>query len=298
MRRLDCLQLEHTELVSLDRERNQRLYWLVLVSREKIGKEIFGKNLSVPANVNCLFKRKVGIRTMAASDIEWTEATWNPIAGARCSRPAAPIAMPCAGGAPAGDGHGEIRRHHAQVGQAPCLDRRVNVDKKALAAPLAWKRPQRIFVNSMSDLFQDNVDEAFIRQVWGVMGQAPWHSFQVLTKRPERMLEILSKPDFPMLPNVWLGASVESEDYVGRIDLLRQVPAHVRFVSFEPLLGPIINPDFAGIHWAIIGGEFGPRARRCRHGGWSDCTIPASGRASCFSSSNGVEKEKTIRPPV
>jgi protein gp37 len=75
------------------------------------------------------------------------------------------------------------------------------------------------------------------------------------------MLDILSKPDFPTLPNVWLGTSVESEDYLGRIDLLRQVPAHVRFVSFEPLLGPIINPDFAGIHWAIIGGESGPRAR-------------------------------------
>ena len=98
---------------------------------------------------------------------------------------------------------------------------RVNFDKAALAAPLAWKKPQRIFVNSMSDLFQDKADVAFIRQVWRVMEQAYWHSFQVLTKRPERMLDILSKPEFPMLPNVWLGTSVESEDYLDRIDLLQ-----------------------------------------------------------------------------
>lgn len=132
---------------------------------------------------------------------------------------------------------------------------------KALAAPLVWKKPQRIFVNSMSDLFQDKADEAFIRRVWRVMEEAHWHAFQVLTKRPERMLDVLSKPDFPMLPNVWLGTSVESEDYLPRIDLLRQVPARIRFVSFEPLLGPIINPDLADIHWAIVGGESGPRAR-------------------------------------
>jgi protein gp37 len=144
--------------------------------------------------------------------------------------------------------------HHVWTG-------RVNVDKAALTAPLAWKKPQRIFVNSMSDLFQDKADEAFIGNVWDVMVRAQWHSFQVLTKRPERMLEILSKPKFPMLPNVWLGTSVESEDYLERIDLLRRVPAHIRFISFEPLLGPIVNPDLSGIHWAIVGGESGPRAR-------------------------------------
>ncbi len=113
----------------------------------------------------------------------------------------------------------------------------------------------------MSDLFQDKANEKFIGQVWHVMKQAHWHSFQVLTKRPKRMLEILSKPEFPTLPNVWLGTSVESEDYLHRIDLLRRVPAHVRFISFEPLLGPISEPDLSGIHWAIVGGESGPRAR-------------------------------------
>jgi protein gp37 len=138
---------------------------------------------------------------------------------------------------------------------------KVNVDRNALSAPLSWKKPQRIFVNSMSDLFQENADKNLIRQVWRVMERAHWHSFQVLTKRPERMLDVLSAPNFPMLANVWLGTSVESEDYLGRIDVLRRVPAHIRFISFEPLLGPIVDPDLRGIHWAIVGGESGPRAR-------------------------------------
>ena len=138
---------------------------------------------------------------------------------------------------------------------------RVNIDEAALAAPLNWNKPQRIFVNSMSDLFQDKADEKFIQQVWRVMERAHWHTFQVLTKRPERMLEILSKPEFPKLPNVWLGTSVESEDYLDRIDLLRKVPARVRFISFEPLLGPIVEPNLRDIHWVIVGGESGPHAR-------------------------------------
>lgn len=138
---------------------------------------------------------------------------------------------------------------------------RVNVDRNALAAPLSWKKSQRIFVNSMSDLFQDKADIGLIAQVWRVMERAHWHTFQILTKRPERMFEILSLPRFAPLSNVWLGTSVESEDYVGRIDMLRRVPAHIRFVSFEPLLGPIIGPDLSKIQWAIVGGESGPHAR-------------------------------------
>jgi protein gp37 len=138
---------------------------------------------------------------------------------------------------------------------------RVNVDIHALSAPLAWRKPLRIFVNSMSDLFQDQVTDKTISDVWGVMHHARWHTFQILTKRPERMLEVLSKVGYPVLPNVWLGVSVESMDYLGRIDELRRVPAEIRFISFEPLLGPIIAPDLAGIHWAIVGGESGPGAR-------------------------------------
>lgn len=199
---------------------------------------------------------------MAASDIEWTEATWNPIAGCSVLSPGCTncYAMRMAARLQA-MGIAKYVGTTRKSGKRHVWTGRVNVDMTALTAPLAWKKPQRIFVNSMSDLFQDNADEAFIRQVWQVMGQASWHSFQVLTKRPERMLELLSKPDFPTLPNVWLGTSVGSEDYLSRMDLLRRVPARIRFVSFEPLLGPIVAPDLRGIDWAIVGGESGPRAR-------------------------------------
>ena len=199
---------------------------------------------------------------MAASDIEWTEATWNPIAGCSVLSPGCTncYAMRMAARLQA-MGMAKYAGTTRKSGKRHVWTGRVNVDMKALAAPLAWKKPQRIFVNSMSDLFQDKADEGFIRQVWRVMGEASWHSFQVLTKRPERMLDVLSKPDFPTLPNVWLGTSVENEDYLDRIAVLRMVPARIRFVSFEPLLGPIIEPDLRGIHWAIVGGESGPRAR-------------------------------------
>ncbi len=199
---------------------------------------------------------------MAASDIEWTEATWNPIAGCAVLSPGCTncYAMRMAARLQA-MGMAKYAGTTRKSGKRHVWTGRVNVDMAALTAPLAWKKPQRIFVNSMSDLFQDEAAEALIRQVWNIMEQAHWHSFQVLTKRPERMLDILSKSDFPTLRNVWLGTSVESQDYLGRIDLLRQVPACVRFVSFEPLLGPIIDPNLAGIHWAIVGGESGPRAR-------------------------------------
>ena len=194
---------------------------------------------------------------MAASDIEWTEATWNPIAGCSILSPGCTncYAMRMAARLQA-MGMTKYAGTTRKSGKRHVWTGRVNVDAAALTAPLSWKKPQRIFVNSMSDLFQDKADERFISRVWRVMEEAHWHSFQVLTKRPERMLEVLSKPAFPVLHNVWLGTSVESEDYLGRIDLLRQVPAHIRFVSFEPLLGPIIEPDLSGIHWAIVGGEF------------------------------------------
>jgi protein gp37 len=149
----------------------------------------------------------------------------------------------------------------------------------------------------MSDLFQDKADEAFISQVWRVMERAHWHSFQVLTKRPERMLEILSKPEFPTLPNVWLGTSVESEDYLDRIDLLRRVPARIRFISFEPLLGPIAGPDLSGIHWAIVGGESGPRARPMEAGWVEDLrdTCERQDVAFFFKQWGGKRKKKTGR---
>jgi protein gp37 len=152
-------------------------------------------------------------------------------------------------------------------GQRHVWTGKINVDPQSLSAPLAWKVPKRIFVNSMSDLFQEKVSEAFVGQVWSIMERAYWHSFQILTKRPDRMLEMLSSPKIPVLKNVWLGTSVENTAYLGRIDLLRHTPAAIRFVSFEPLLAPIVDPDLSGIDWAIVGGESGPRARKM-HASW------------------------------
>ena len=196
------------------------------------------------------------------SSIEWTEATWNPIAGCKIVSPGCTncYAMRMAARLQA-MGMTKYAGTTRKSGRRHVWTGRVNADPDALSAPLQWRKPQRIFVNSMSDLFQEKADERFIRQVWRVMEQAHWHSFQILTKRPERMLHVLSKPDFPTLPNVWLGTSVESTDYIDRIDTLRRVPARVKFISFEPLLGPIIDPDLTDIHWAIVGGESGPQAR-------------------------------------
>jgi protein gp37 len=199
---------------------------------------------------------------MAASDIEWTEATWNPLAGCGIVSPGCTncYAMRMAARLQA-MGMAKYAGTTRKSGKRHVWTGRVNVDKTALTAPLGWKKPQRIFVNSMSDLFQEKASEKFIQRVWHVMERAHWHSFQVLTKRPERMLKLLSKPGFSVLPNVWLGTSVESEDHLARIGVLRRVPARIRFVSFEPLLGPIVEPDLRDIHWAIVGGESGPRAR-------------------------------------
>jgi len=116
-------------------------------------------------------------------------------------------------------------------------------------------------VNSMSDLFQDGIPDEFVRRIWDVMQQAHWHIFQVLTKRPDNMLRVVTENRLPTLPNVWLGTSVESGKYKSRITSLRRVPAQVRFISFEPLIGAIGKVNLSGVHWAIVGGESGPGAR-------------------------------------
>jgi protein gp37 len=235
---------------------------------------------------------------MAASDIEWTEATWNPIAGCRIVSPGCSncYAMRMAARLQA-MGLPKYAGTTRKSGGRHVWTGKVNVDRDALTAPLAWRKPQRIFANSMSDLFQDRADATFIRQVWRVMERAHWHSFQILTKRPERMLDLLSRREFPTLANVWLGTSVESEGSLSRIDLLRQVPARVRFVSFEPLLGPIVDPDLAGIHWAIVGGESGPRARPMQPW-WAEAlrdACDAQRVAFFFKQWGGKRKKKTGR---
>jgi len=196
-----------------------------------------------------------------ASDIEWTEATWNPIAGCSILSPGCTncyaqrlAARLQAMGSPKYEGTTrKSGRRHVWTGH-------LNVDHRALAAPLQWRRPLRIFVNSMSDLFQDAVPDEVIASVCSVMKEAHWHTYQILTKRPERMREVVAQFD-DQLSHVWLGTSVESAAYLSRIDVLRSVPAHIRFVSFEPLLGPVAPVDLRDIHWAIVGGESGPGAR-------------------------------------
>jgi protein gp37 len=196
------------------------------------------------------------------SNIEWTEATWNPIAGCSVISPGCTncYAMRMAARLQA-MGLAKYVDTTRKSGNRHIWTGRVNIDEMALTAPITWRKPQRIFVNSMSDLFQEAVDDDFVRRLWQVMEKAHWHTFQVLTKRPARMLRVLSQPEFSKLPNVWLGTSVENDGFLNRLDLLRRVPAYVRFISFEPLLGPITDPDLSGMHWAIVGGESGPRAR-------------------------------------
>lgn len=182
------------------------------------------------------------------TSIEWTQATWNPVTG--CTK-VSPGCKHCYAERMA-------RRLHA-MGQPRYADGfRLTLQDDLVEQPLRWRTPRRIFVNSMSDLLHPDVPEEFIRRVFRTMEKAHWHQFQILTKRPER-LDALNSFDWPA--NVWMGVSVENEDYIWRIEHLRAVPAAVRFLSLEPLLGPLRALPLAGIHWVIVGGESGPRAR-------------------------------------
>jgi protein gp37 len=197
---------------------------------------------------------------MADTSIEWTDATWNPVAGCTVVSPGCTncYAMRMAARLDA-MGMEKYRGLTRKSGGRAVWTGKVRLDRSSLATPATWKKPRRIFVNSMSDLFHDRVPAAFIASVWKAMEATPQHTFQILTKRPDRMAEITAP--LPVLKNVWLGTSVENADYLSRIDDLRKVNAAVRFISFEPLLGSVVGADLAGIHWAIVGGESGPRAR-------------------------------------
>jgi len=186
---------------------------------------------------------------MARSAIEWTESTWNPVTG--CDK-ISPGCKHCYAEVMARrlQGMGQANYHHGfQLTLQPAM----------LERPLAWRKPQMIFVNSMSDLFHNDVPLTFIRRVFGVMKEATWHTFQVLTKRADRLEAVAG--DLPWPPNVWMGVSVERQDYTFRIGHLRQTPAAVKFLSLEPLLGRLPSLDLRGIDWVIVGGESGPRAR-------------------------------------
>lgn len=183
------------------------------------------------------------------SAIEWTNSTWNPVTG--CDK----VSAGCA--------HCYAERFAERFRGVPGHPFRQGFDLKLwpsrLELPLSWKTPRTIFVNSMSDLFHKDVPLPFIRRVFEVMKEADWHTFQVLTKRSERLAAVGSR--LPWAPNIWMGVSVESDRFTYRIDHLRQTGAHVKFLSLEPLLGPLPGLDLKGIDWAIVGGESGPGAR-------------------------------------
>jgi protein gp37 len=185
----------------------------------------------------------------ANSSIEWTESTWNPVTG--CTK----ISPGCA------NCYAKRMAIRLQAMGQPNYAKgfQLTTHPSALELPLKWKKPQRIFVNSMSDLFHKDVPESFIRDVFDIMGRANWHQYQILTKRSDRLAELGQR--LPWRPHIWMGVSVESAKYTYRIDHLRRVPAHVRFLSLEPLLGPLFNLNLEGIRWVIVGGESGPGAR-------------------------------------
>jgi protein gp37 len=183
------------------------------------------------------------------SAIEWTDATWNPVRG--CTK-VSPGCKNCYAETFAERFRG-VPGHPFEQG----FDLRLV--GSALELPLRWRTGRRIFVNSMSDLFHDDVPTEYIGRVFDVIRQAQQHQFQILTKRSERLVEICAQIALPR--NAWLGVSVENQKYTTRIDDLRRVKAAVRFLSIEPLLGPITNLDLSDIHWVIVGGESGHRAR-------------------------------------
>lgn len=186
---------------------------------------------------------------MSKSAIEWTESTWNPLTG--CTK-VSPGCKHC------------YAERMAKRLQAMGLEKyrnnfKLTLHPDVLQEPIQWAKPQMIFVNSMSDLFHKDVPLEFIQQIFDIMRQAHWHTFQVLTKRAERLLEI--DPLLVWPPNVWMGVSVENGDYVDRVYFLKQTHAKMKFLSCEPLLGALPSLPLDGIQWVIVGGESGPGAR-------------------------------------
>lgn len=183
------------------------------------------------------------------SSIEWTDSTWNPVTG--CTK----VSQGCK--------HCYAERMairlNAMGNGRYCNGFKVTLHEDLITVPLKWKKPRLIFVNSMSDLFHEEIPLDFIDKVFGTMVQASHHVFQILTKRSSRLVDLSRVLPWP--ENVWIGVSVENKDAMDRISDLRNVPAHIRFLSCEPLLGPLDDLFLGGIHWVIVGGESGPKAR-------------------------------------
>ena len=225
---------------------------------------------------------------MSKSKIEWTEATWNPVTG--CTKVSAGCKNCYA--------ERMSRRLKAMGNRNYANGFAVTEHPHMLDKPRGWRKPQRIFVNSMSDLFHPEVSFAFIREVFQTMRDADHHVYQVLTKRPERMLEyVAAHESAPLPPHIWLGTSVEQQRWRSRIDMLRRVPAAVRFLSLEPLLEDLGELNLDGIHWVIAGGESGPGARGM-DAHWATNIRDACEAAAVpffFKQWGGVNKAKTGR---
>jgi protein gp37 len=219
------------------------------------------------------------------SKIEWTDATWNPVRG--CTK-ISPGCRHCYAERFAERFRG-VKGHPFEQG----FDLRLVPGK--LDEPLRWKKPQRIFVNSMSDLFHNDVPVSYIRRVFEVMHQADWHQYQILTKRAER-LEIVSEA-LPWAPHIWMGVSIEDKEHLWRIDHLRQTKAYVKFLSIEPLLSPLGKLKLRGIDWVIVGGESGPGARPMEKGWVTDVRdqCQKAGVAFFFKQWGGVQKKRRGR---
>ncbi len=235
---------------------------------------------------------------MADSSIEWTDATWNPVAGCTIITPGCTncYAMRMAARLEA-MGTEKYTGLTRKSGKRAVWTGRVTVDEAALALPASWRRPRHIFVNSMSDLFHEDVPVDFISRVWDVMRDTPQHTYQILTKRPKRMHELSLALNHKPLPNVWLGTSVEHADTLWRLDELRGTKAAIRFISFEPLLGSVAEADVSGIQWVIVGGESGPRAREMNPKWVEEIKdlCEEAGVAFFFKQWGGVNKAKTGR---
>ena len=219
------------------------------------------------------------------SGIEWTESTWNPVTG--CTK----ISPGCK--------HCYAKRMAERLramGQANYVNGfELTLQPHMLEIPLRWKKPQTIFVNSMSDLFHEDVPIGYIRKVFDVMARANWHRFQVLTKRASRLAELSSR--LVWAPNIWMGVSVENAKYAYRIDELRSAGSSVKFLSLEPLLGPLPDLDLHGIDWVIVGGESGPGARLVNPGWVTDLRDQCE-RANVpffFKQWGGTNKKRTGR---
>ena len=186
---------------------------------------------------------------MSQSKIEWTESTWNPLTGCNKISPGCKFCYA-----------ERMAKRLQAMGQANYAKGfKLSMHPQTLEKPLEWKKPQVIFVNSMSDLFHKDVPVNFIQSAFDVMKRAHWHQFQVLTKRSERLMEL--SPKLEWTENIWMGVSIENADYAFRIDHLRKTAAKTKFLSIEPLLGPIHKMNLKGINWVIVGGESGPGAR-------------------------------------